>query len=101
MTDITLFFNQVSQSQLAGFTQTNNSMDILGASLAAVFLMAAPQEGNKFSCLSDIQDPDSLRGMKLMPGDGQQVYLVRLQVDRNFTGSLDGIGMKMNAFFSG
>ena len=50
---------------------------------------------------ANIEDADALGRVQLVPGDAEQMAADGLDVDRNFAGGLDGVGVKRDFGFGG
>jgi len=61
--------------------------------------VAADEEGREFKAPTHVERAHALRRVKLVAGDGQEVYLGGGQVKGYFAHGLDGVGVEGDAPF--
>ena len=64
-------------------------------------MMSAVEKLAKSRTVLDKERADSFGGVELVAGYGQQIELQALEVDGNFSGGLDGIGVEVDVGFGG
>ena len=76
---------------------THDGGNILRAGALAALLCAALDEVRQEDALTGVQHADALRAVELVRREGQQVDVLRLDVDGQMTGRLHGVGVEQHA----
>jgi len=80
--------------QLTGLAQRHDARHVFGARAASTLLVSPEQPGAEPGALLDVEDPDSLGGMQLVPGQTQQIDAALREVQRDLPHDLNGVGME-------
>lgn len=86
---------EILADQLAGRAEGGGAGDVLGARAAARFVAASVLAGGEVDALADVEHADALRGVQLVAGDCVEIDV--LEIDGDFAGGLDAIGMEERA----
>ena len=79
-----------------GFAEANNACDIFRARTHTTLMVAAVKKLLQTRAAANVQRANALRSVEFMAGEGQQVEMELMDVDRNFPGGLHGIAMEIN-----
>ena len=80
--------------QLDGFSEPDDAGDILGPCPAPALLAAAVDQVVDLHAFPDVEGADTLGAIELVGGEGEEVDVLGLHVDRHVADDLDGIGVE-------
>ena len=96
-----VFLLQALGRQFAGLAQADDAGDVFGAAPAALFLVAADQEGGELGALAHVEGPHALGGVQFVAGERQHVDGVLPQVDGDLAHGLHRVGVEQDALVAG
>ena len=92
-----IFVIDLLQREFGGFAEGDNIRDILGAAALASLLPTTDDVRLKRRSRLNVQQTDTLGRAQLVGGEGEEIDTEFLHVDRQFTGDLNGVGVKQYA----
>src|SRR5690348_5532166 len=82
-----------------GLAESNDTGDVFRAGAETALVMTAVEKLTQTRSTADIKRADSLGRIQLVAGEGQQVDFERADIDRDFSGGLDGVGVEVDVSF--
>ena len=79
------------------FAEADDAGDIFGSGTTLALMRSAKEQGLATRAATNVEDADALRTVEFVSGDAEHLATDFLNVDGNFSGSLDGIGMEGDA----
>ncbi|OPZ59587.1 MAG: hypothetical protein BWY87_00927 [Deltaproteobacteria bacterium ADurb.Bin510] len=92
-----MLFVHLEFAHLDGLAEADDAQCVFGAGPAALFLVAAADEGAKRRALAYVEAADALGAVDLVSRDGQEVDIQVAHVDRNLAETLDRVGVEQRA----
>ena len=68
--------------EFGGFTKTDDACDVFGSGTEAALVVAAEEELSERSVTADVQGADSFRAVNFVSGEGKQIDLQGVYIDR-------------------
>ncbi len=82
--------------EFRGFAKTDDACNVFRAGAEAALMVSAEEEMAQRRAAADIEGADPFGAVNFVSGEGQQVNLQSVYVDRYFAGGLDGVGMEID-----
>src|SRR4029077_11942844 len=81
--------------------ETNDPGNIFCAGTETALVMTAIEKLAKTGAAADVKCADPFWCVKLVAGDGEKIHSESINIQRNFSGGLHGIGVKENVVLRG